>query len=149
MKNYEKLLEKIQTWLKPKGYLFVHIFVHHKYAYHFEIKDDGDWISKHFFSGGTMPSDDLLHYFQKDLQIVGHWRVNGRNYEWTSNIWLENFYKNLPEITKIFEDTYPKDQIQLWLGRWRLFYLVVAEYFGVDDGDSYYVSHYLFQNNKQ
>jgi cyclopropane-fatty-acyl-phospholipid synthase len=37
MKNYEKLLAKISSWMAPKsGKLFVHIFTHKQFAYHFK-----------------------------------------------------------------------------------------------------------------
>ena len=43
MKNYEKLLGKVAKWLQPGGKLFVHIFTHKQFAYHFnkgKIKKD-------------------------------------------------------------------------------------------------------------
>ena len=39
MKNYGLLLEKLSGWLNANGKLFVHIFTHRNYAYHFEKGD--------------------------------------------------------------------------------------------------------------
>lgn len=46
MKNYEKLFEKLSTWIKPEGLFFTHIFTHKTFAYHFEAKEDSDWMTK-------------------------------------------------------------------------------------------------------
>ena len=82
MKNYELLMAKVARALKPQGKLFVHIFAHSTTPYDFE---DG-WMSTHFFSGGTMPSADLLHYFQSELKLQEQWWVSGTHYSKTCEV---------------------------------------------------------------
>jgi len=145
MKNYEALLHKISKWLKPNGKLFVHIFSHHSFAYNFIAKSASDWLSKYFFTNGTMLSDESLLYFQRDLCLSNHWIVDGRNYGETSEHWLRNLDKNKNEVLKIFSNTYGKENAIKWYIRWRLFFISVAELFNYNNGQQWIISHYLFE----
>jgi cyclopropane-fatty-acyl-phospholipid synthase len=144
LRNHELLMQRIAGWLKPQGTLFVHIFAHKAYAYPFEVRDASDWMAKYFFTGGIMPSDDLLLYFQKDLKLTDHWRVDGRHYSQTSEHWLRNMDRHRSQIEPLFAQAYGKDQVGRWWVYWRVFFMSCAELWGYSQGREWLVSHYLF-----
>ncbi|KAJ8448802.1 hypothetical protein Cgig2_011423 [Carnegiea gigantea] len=145
MKNYRDLLKKISNWMKPDGLLFIHYFCHKAFAYHFEDVNDDDWITRYFFTGGTMPSANLLLYFQDDVSVVNHWLVDGKHYAQTSEEWLKRMDSNLGSIRPIMESTYGKDCATKWTVYWRTFFIAVAELFGYNNGDEWMVAHFLFK----
>ncbi len=144
MRNYARLMKKVASFLKSDGKLFIHIFTHKEYAYLFEVIDETDWMSKYFFTGGIMPSDDLMFYFNDDLVVEKHWHVNGTHYGKTAEAWLKNMDKHRTEIIPLFEETYGKDQALKWWVYWRLFYMACAELWNYNNGNEWIVSHYLF-----
>jgi cyclopropane-fatty-acyl-phospholipid synthase len=147
MRNYTLLLKKVASFLKDDGKLFIHIFTHKEYAYLFEVIDDTDWMSKYFFTGGIMPSDDLMFYFNEDLVVKRHWHVNGTHYGKTAEAWLKNMDSHKAEIMPLFEETYGKDSAVKWWVYWRIFYMACAELWNYNDGNEWIVSHYLFQKS--
>ncbi len=141
MSNWEALLGKVKGWLKPDGYLFIHIFTHDKASYRFDHADKADWIAQHFFTGGIMPSHALIGHFPELFTIEEEWRWNGKHYAQTAFDWLKRFDENQPAIAGIFRETYGQDA-KLWERRWRLFFLATAGLFGHKDGVPWAVSHY-------
>lgn len=140
MKNYDLLMAKVASWLKPSGKLFIHIFTHKDFPSHFK---EG-WMTDNFFSGGTLPSHDLLLYFQRDLQLEQHWFVNGTHYQKTQEAWLRRMDSQKSVIMPILAETYGAEQALKWFVNWRLFFLTCSEFFGICNGEEYIVSHYLF-----
>jgi cyclopropane-fatty-acyl-phospholipid synthase len=148
MRNYGVLYEKISNWLAEGGLFFMHIFVHRSTPYEFVDNGPGDWMSRHFFSGGIMPSDDLPLFFQEHLSILKRWRWNGKHYEKTSNAWLENMDRRRAEVIPVLRETYGDEAAAKWWMRWRMFFMACAELFGYRDGQEWYVAHYLFERGQ-
>ena len=144
MRNYERLLNRVAGWLKPGGKLFIHIFSHKTLVYPFTEEGEGDWMGRNFFSGGIMPSHQLLLYFQNDLRIESSWRISGSHYEQTSLAWLNKMDSRRNEIIEIFNESYGKDQASIWFQRWRIFFMACEVLFGYDYGREWGVSHYRF-----
>lgn len=149
MRNWQELYRRISQWLKPDGEFFMHVFVHRNTPYLFEDKEASDWMSRHFFSGGMMPSTDLPLFFQDDLKLEQRWQWDGRHYEKTANAWLENMDASRKVIWPILDKTYGKDFAKVWWMRWRMFFMACAELFGLNQGQEWFVSHYRFSNRRR
>ncbi len=142
MRNYRELLARIAGWLEPGGRLFVHVFCHRSHPYLFEVDGGADWMARHFFTGGLMPSSDLLHEFADDLEVEECWRVAGRHYEKTARAWLRRLEAAREPVLEILAGAYGHRDAERWFHRWRLFFLACAELFGFDGGREWLVGHY-------
>ena len=143
MRNYATLLGRIGGWLRPGGALFVHIFCHRTLLYPFETEGEGNWMGRHFFTGGLMPASDTLLWFQDTLRIDERWLLDGTHYERTANHWLANQDARRDEVMAILREAYG-DAAKLWFQRWRMFWMACAELFGYDHGREWMVAHYRF-----
>ena len=124
MRNYDLLLQRIDSWLKDDGRLFVHIFCHRELAYFFETDGNEDWMARHFFTGGLMPSDDLLSRFDNNLDNMDHKR---------------------DEILQMFRAAYGDADANRWVQRWRMFFMACEELFAYRGGNEWMVGHYLLE----
>jgi len=143
LRNWPRMFARVARWLKADGRFFMHVFAHRGAPYAFVERDAGDWMSRHFFSGGMMPGDDLALHFQDDLRLLQRWRWDGTHYQKTAEAWLRNLDDARDDLAALMAATYG-DDADLWWQRWRLFFMSVAELFGHDDGQQWWVSHYLF-----
>lgn len=145
MRNHGELFRRINEWLLPDGRFFMHVFCHRTTPYEFIEKGAGDWMSRHFFTGGMMPSADLPLRFPKYLNVEKRWHWNGSHYERTCNAWLEQMDSNKKHIMPILREAYGTDNANLWWQRWRIFFMACAELFAFNAGTEWYVGHYLFR----
>jgi cyclopropane-fatty-acyl-phospholipid synthase len=141
MANWQILLERIATWLKPDGRLYIHIFSHRDAPYRFEQADKADWIAQHFFTGGIMPSHDLVRHFPDIFAVEREWRWSGEHYRRTASCWLANYDARCDAIGETLLRVYGMDA-GLWRRRWRLFLLATMGLFGHESGSVWGVSHY-------
>ncbi len=142
LRDYRQLLQNIASWLHPEGKLFVHIFCHRRLAYRFEARDAGDWMARYFFTGGLMPSADLLGRFDGAMVIEAQWDVDGQHYQKTSLAWLSNMDRQREHLLPILNDVYGADEQRRWWVYWRVFFLSCAELFGFREGQEWMVNHY-------
>jgi len=145
MKNYRLLFAKVARWLADDGRVFVHVFANRDVAYHFEDRESDDWMTRYFFTGGTMPSFDLFKRFDEHLVVEKRWWVSGRHYERTAGDWLHRMDVAREPIMALFRETYGPKDARLWFNRWRMFYMAVEELFGFDRGATWGVGHYRFK----
>ncbi len=145
MRNYELLLARIASWLRSDGKLFVHHFCHRQFSYPFETVGNANWMGRYFFTGGIMPSRDLLRRFDRHLQVTSEWKWDGTHYERTAEAWLANLDRHTWDVLPILRSEYGAAEARRWLQRWRMFFLAVAELFGCNRGEEWFVSHVLLE----
>jgi cyclopropane-fatty-acyl-phospholipid synthase len=145
LRNWPEAFRRVAGWLVPGGRFFMHVFTQRSTPYAFVERDESDWMSRHFFSGGMMPSDGLAVRFQDDLRLLQRWRWSGRHYARTAEAWLANLDANRTMLWPVLESVYGRQHVATWWMRWRLFFMSCAELFGYEGGECWRVSHYLFE----
>lgn len=146
LRNYELLFRRLAGWLSPGGKVFAHVFCHTAEPYLFETEGADDWMGRHFFTGGTMPSVDLFERFDADLCVTRRWEVSGVHYWRTCEDWLRNLDRSRPPLLRVLRRAYAADaDARVALQRWRIFFLACAELFRYSQGERWIVAHYLLE----
>ncbi len=145
LRNYRTLFQRIAAWLQPDGALFTHVFCHRDHAYPFEVAGDDNWMGRHFFTGGIMPSEDLFSRFDEHLQVAERWRVNGRHYARTSRLWLDNLDGRRSQAEAALRDGLGEAAAHRQAERWRMFFMACEELFAFNHGEEWFVTHQLLR----
>ncbi|MCH2100355.1 MAG: cyclopropane-fatty-acyl-phospholipid synthase family protein [Planctomycetes bacterium] len=145
MRNWEQLLGRAYGWLRAGGKMFLHVFSHKSYCYPFEVEGDNNWMGRSFFTGGMMPSHDLLDHLDIPFELEERWEINGRHYAQTSEHWLENLNNCRTKLMPVLANTYGPENAKRWFHRWRIFFLACAELFAYDQGNAWQVTHHLLK----
>lgn len=145
LRNYDSLFRRLATWLRPEGRLFVHIFCHRQLMYPFETTGDDNWMGRHFFTGGLMPSANTLIDAQRHLALEERWLLPGTHYQRTANHWLANQDAHRPDVLAVLREAYGEREARRWNQRWRMFWMACAELFGYEQGREWQVAHYRFK----
>lgn len=145
MRNPGKLLDRVAGWLRPEGKVFLHVFTHAGAPYLFEDSGDpNDWMTRYFFSGGMMPSPDLLPSATSSLELEEDWVVNGVHYSRTLEAWLQRQDVAKDSLMPVLEKAYG-DEAGVWFQRWRMFWMACSELFRYRQGNEWPVHHYLLR----
>jgi cyclopropane-fatty-acyl-phospholipid synthase len=146
MRNWPELVRRIHGWLAPDGALFVHVFAHLRFAYPYDVEGEDDWMARHFFTGGMMPSDDLLPRVAAGrFATEGHWRYNGTHYARTAEAWHALLQARREDVQRVLTDALGRAEGRRAFHRWKIFFLACAELFGYRNGAEWIVSHYLLR----
>lgn len=144
MCSFRGFRRPIGIWDEGRGILFVHVFCHREFAYPFETDGAANWMGRYFFTGGLMPSLDLLPRFQEHLRLDAQWAVEGTHYARTARAWRKNLEDRRRAVLPVLEQTYGPGHGERWLQRWRLFFLACEELFGYRGGTEWLVGHYRY-----
>lgn len=145
VRNYQVLMQRIYRWLSSNGVCFVHHFCHKSFTYPFALEEDHNWMAKYFFTDGLMPSSDLLEQFSGEFEVAEQWEVNGLHYHLTCEAWLEKHKQHKSAIIDIFSKTLSPQAAKLQWRYWQIFFLACSELFAFNNGNEWFVKHYLFR----
>jgi len=144
MRNWGALFARIAGWLRPDGRFFLHVFCHRLLAYPYLDRGPADWMARHFFTGGIMPSADLPRRWDEHLEVAAQWPVGGLHYSRTLEAWLRRMDADRDALMPIFEATYGEGAAR-WFARWRMFFMACSELFRFAGGEEWFVTHTLLR----
>ena len=110
-------------------------------AYPYEDRGAGDWMARHFFTGGQMPSHDLLLHFQRDLRVVDHWARPGHALRAHRRGLARQPGPARREVAaRAARDLRRRRRRRRWRVRWRVFFMACAELWAFRGGEEWLVT---------
>jgi cyclopropane-fatty-acyl-phospholipid synthase len=141
VRNHPALLDRVRAHLEHDATAFVHVFAHRTLFWELADRGAGDWMARHFFTGGIMPSHEQFDRLVAPHHVEASWWVDGRNYARTLDAWLDRLDARRSEVAAIFEDVYGRSTAR-WVQRWRMFLIACSVFFGWNGGSQLGVSHH-------
>lgn len=124
------------------GELFVHVFAHRTTPYLFDVGGAGDWMARHFFTGGMMPSEAWIPEAMDALEHRQTWRFEGRHYSRTLAAWRERLEEQRAAALAVLgQGTTVAEAERRWQ-RWRVFLIACEELFAARHGREWGVVHH-------
>jgi cyclopropane-fatty-acyl-phospholipid synthase len=145
VRNHRELGRRIARWLRPGGELFVHVFAHRDRPYLFEVGGTGDWMARHFFTGGMMPSEDWIPRAMDALEHLQTWRFDGRHYTRTLAAWRGLLEAQREETLRVLGEGVAAEEAERRWQRWRVFLIACEELFAARRGREWGVVHHRFR----
>jgi len=142
VRNHRELGRRIAGWLRPGGELFVHVFAHRDQPYLFEVGGAGDWMARHFFTGGMMPSEDWIPDAIDALDHRQTWRFDGRHYTRTLAAWREQLEAQRTAAVTVLSRGASAEEGERRYHRWRTFLIACEELFAARRGREWGVVHH-------
>lgn len=144
-RNWQELFGTLAEVLKPSGRMLVHYFCHRSQPYPFQNDGNGDWMARNFFTGGIMPSRDLIYRFNESLRVAKSWVHSGINYQQTCERWLDNLDQQRTAAVELLDGIDSDYSPERLLQRWRMFVMACSELFGYRNGNEWFVAHHLLR----
>lgn len=145
VRNHRLVFERMRRWIDDTGSVFTHVFAHQRFAYTYERGGSGDWMARNFFTGGVMPSRDLLpEAAGEHFELDSDWWIDGTHYARTSEAWLNRLDANADLVRSALEPAHG-EELDVSIQRWRMFFMACAEMFAFRGGREWGVAHHLFR----
>ena len=145
VRNHRAVFERARGWLDPDGAFFVQVFAHRFLEYPFESEGPGSWMARTFFTGGLMPSPHwMVEAARTQFDLAGKWWLDGMHYSRTLEAWLDLLDSRIAEVRQVLRPVYG-DDLEIWIQRWRMFFMACSQMFRYRSSSEWGVSHLLFR----